>query len=78
MAVTQDQINALNEQIASAERQVTLGAQSVTYRSIDDLIKARDALQRELNTQTDAAAGKVRPKRRMAYYSGRGYNDGIN
>lgn len=70
MAVTQADIDALTSAIASGERQVTHGGRTVTYRSIDDLIKARDTLQRELNDQTPGA----RPKQAKLYYAGRGYD----
>ena len=69
MAVTQQQIDDLNNAIASGERVVVLNGQSVTYRSIDDLIKARDTLRAELVGQT----GTKRRKQTLAYYSGRGY-----
>ena len=71
MAVTQQDIDALNAAIASGERVVVLNGQSVTYRSIDDLIKARNDLRQEM---ADAAAsGKRRPKRAYAYHAGRGF-----
>ena len=73
MAVTQTQIDQLNAAIASGERQVTLGSQSITYRSIDDLIKARDDLQRHLDDQTAAAEGTTIKRRALLYYAGRGY-----
>ena len=71
MAVTQSDIDALTSAIASGERQVTIGSQSVTYRSIDDLIKARDTLMRDLKAQTSTSA---RPRQTRLYYSGRGYD----
>lgn len=71
MAVTQSDIDALTSAIASGERQVTIGSQSVTYRSIDDLIKARDTLMRDLATQTGTSA---RPRQTRLYYAGRGYD----
>lgn len=73
MAVTQADIDALNAAIASGERVVVLNGQSVTYRSIDDLIKARNSLKQEMADEAAAAAGKVRVKRAYAYYTGRGY-----
>jgi len=69
MAVTQADIDALNEAIASGERQVTLGGQSITYRSVDDLIKARADLEAQLAKQS----GKTRPRRVYLYQNGRGY-----
>ena len=69
MSVTQAQIDALNEAISQAERQVTNGAQTVTYRSIADLIAARDDLRRQLANQ----AQPERPRRTYLTYGGRGY-----
>lgn len=70
MAVTQTDIDALNAAIASGEKQVALGAQQVTYRSISELIVARNELQRQLDAQNAVA-----PKSRQTklYYAGRGY-----
>lgn len=73
MAVTTQDIDNLNAAIASGERVVVLNGQSVTFRSIDDLIKARTDLRNELAMQTNAAAGTVRPARTHLYYAGRGY-----
>jgi hypothetical protein len=73
MAVTQDDIDALNAAIASGERVVVLNGQSVTYRSIDDLIKARNDLKQQMQDEALALAGRPRVKRAYAYYSGRGY-----
>ncbi|WP_290800972.1 hypothetical protein [Aquidulcibacter sp.] len=41
-------IDALNSAIASGELKVSYAGRNVEYRSIDDLIKARDALRSEL------------------------------
>lgn len=71
MAVTQNDIDALTAAIASGERQVTIGSQSVSYRSIDDLIKARDTLLRDLASQNGTAN---RPRQTRLYYAGRGYD----
>lgn len=70
MAVTQTDIDALNAAIASGEKQVALGAQQVTYRSISELIVARNELQRQLDAQTAQA-----PKSRQTkmFHAGRGY-----
>jgi hypothetical protein len=73
MAVTQTDIDALNAAIASGERVVVLSGQSVTYRSIDDLIKARNDLKQQMQDAELAAAGRKRIKRAHAYYAGRGY-----
>lgn len=74
MPVTQAQIDELNTQIAAAERQITNGSQSVTYRSISDLKEARDDLQRQLDAQAVADGTKApRSKHTRVYYAGRGY-----
>lgn len=73
MAVTQADIDALNAAIASGERVVVLNGQSVTYRSIDDLIKARNDLKQVMLDDAQAATGKRRVKRAYAYHAGRGY-----
>lgn len=69
MAVTQADIDELNRAIATGERMVVLNGQSVTYRSIADLILARDDLQRQLT----AAAGGTPRKQFYAYHAGRGF-----
>ena len=70
MPVSQADLDALNAAIASGEKQVALGAQQVTYRSIDELIKARNDLEAQLNAQ-NATAPKSRQTR--LYHKGRGY-----
>ncbi|MBK6587952.1 MAG: hypothetical protein IPG22_06515 [Acidobacteria bacterium] len=70
MAVTQSDIDALNAAIASGEKQVALGAQQVTYRSINELIAARNDLQARLDAENAAA---VKSKQTKLYYAGRGY-----
>ena len=69
MAVSQSDLDALNAAIASGERQVTIGSQSVTYRSIDDLIKARNDIERQLRAQN----GETAARQTRLYYAGRGY-----
>lgn len=74
MAVTQTDIDNLNTAIATGEKQVVLDGQSITYRSISDLIAARNDLQEQLNRQSAQVANTRRVKRFQLYYSGRGYN----
>ena len=69
MAVTQDDIDNLTKAIASGERQVSIGGQQITYRSISDLITARTLLQAELDQQN----GVTRNRQYRLYQSGRGY-----
>lgn len=72
MPVSQADIDNLNAAIAAGERQVTIGGQSVTYQTIDSLIKARDDLRRELAAQQDSE-GRPRVRVRKLIYGGRGY-----
>lgn len=75
MPVTQTDIDNLNAAIASGERQVTIGGQTVTYRSIGDLIQARNDLRTELlNQGIEDGSVKPRPRQTRLYYAGRGYN----
>lgn len=71
--VTQTDIDNLNTAIANDARQVTLGGQSVTYRSIDDLIKARNDLQGQLDAANPTPR---RPRRIFGVYAGRGFQSG--
>lgn len=49
MAVTQEDIDALNKALSRGEKLVRMGDKWVEYRSPEQLIKARDDLQRQLN-----------------------------
>ena len=72
MAVTQADIDALNQAIADGVRQVTVGGQTVTYNTSDSLIRARDDLQRKLLAQ-QARDSRRRGTRTLVHYAGRGY-----
>lgn len=72
--VTQTDINNLNEAIANGERVVRQGEKMVEYRSIAELIQARNDLQKQLNAATAEAAGKQRPRQTRLYQGGRGYD----
>lgn len=73
MAVTQSQIDALNQAIADGVRQVTIGGQTVTYNTTDSLIRARNDLATQFQAQQAALQGKRRPKQTLLHYAGRGY-----
>ena len=73
MAVTQQDIDALNAAIASGERQVVIGGESVTYNTTDSLIRARNDLLGQLNDATAREQGKRRPRQTVLVYQGRGY-----
>ena len=50
MAVTQADIDALNKALATGEKIVRIGDKLVEYRSPEQIIKARDDLQRQLTS----------------------------
>lgn len=72
MAITQAQIDALNAAIANGERVVRHGDKMVEYRSIAELIQARNELQALLTAETNASAGTTRPRQTLLTQGGRG------
>lgn len=72
MAVSQADIDALNEAIASGTRQVTIGGQSIIYNTTESLIKARNDMRNELRKLSETNA--TRSRRTQAYYAGRGFD----
>ncbi len=57
------------------ERQVTLDGQTITYRSIADMVAARGVLQAELyGLLAQSTSAPPRPRRVYAVYGGRGYS----
>lgn len=73
MPVTQADIDALTEALATGERVVRKGDKTIEYRSVDELRTARDLLLAELNAATAADTGVVRPRQTRLYHGGRGY-----
>lgn len=73
MAVTQADIDRLNQAIAQGERQVTNGSQTITYRSAAELLSLRDDLQRQLCEDQLRGLQRRRPRRYMLTYGGRGF-----
>lgn len=67
MPVTQTDIDNLNAAIGQGEKLVRIGDKWVEYRSVDQLLKARDDMIRQLNAQN--------PRKRVVYHtqSSRGY-----
>lgn len=65
MPVTQSDIDALNRALSTGEKMIRHGDKWVEYRSPEQLIKARDDLQRQLSGQ----------RKRVVYHtqSSRGY-----
>ena len=71
MAVTQSDIDNLNAAISAGTRSVTLGGQTVTYGTVDALIRARNDQQRQLNATT---AVSTRSRQTYAYHAGREFS----
>jgi hypothetical protein len=73
MPVSQDDIDALNAALASGERLVRHGEKTVEYRSVDEILKARNDLvaqqQRELGQRTGPLTRTTR-----IYHAGRGFD----
>lgn len=72
MAISQTDIDALNAALTNGEKQVVQDGQSITYRSVSEIVAARNDLQEQLN-RINAANAPRRPKVRQLYYAGRGY-----
>jgi hypothetical protein len=72
-APTQDDLDRLNAAIVSGERQVSIGGQSVTYQTVDSMIKARNDLQTQLLSGPSVTTGAMRPRRGRVFHGGRGY-----
>jgi hypothetical protein len=72
MAVSQTDIDNLNEAIAAGTRQVTIGGQSVTYQTTASLIQARDDMVKQLRLQTPS---DKRSRQFQTYQMGRSFTD---
>lgn len=74
MPVLQSDIDALTEAIATGERMVRKGDKVVEYRSVDELIKARNLLQAQFDAEESSVPGaQPRPRQTRLYHGGRGY-----
>jgi hypothetical protein len=58
MAFTQKHVDALNEAMASGELEVNFGDRKVRYRSFEELKRAKQHIQKEL--QATAKKGSIR------------------
>jgi hypothetical protein len=73
MPATQASLDAINAAIASGERVISDNGQMVTFRSIDDLVKARSIILSDLAAQKSALAGTKRSKQKFLFFGGRDY-----
>lgn len=60
MAFTQTDLDAVNAAVASGELKIEVAGRMVMYRSIDELIKARDIISAELAATATANTSSVR------------------
>lgn len=75
MAVTQAQIDYMEQCIADGVRQVTLpGGQSTTYQTTASMEAALARMKTEFAAQQRAEAGVRKNRRTLLYYGGRGYD----
>lgn len=74
MAITQQDIDALNQAIIDGVRSVTIGGQTTLYNTTESLIKARNDMRAELARQDARTAQRRYNRRTLLAYGGRGYN----
>ena len=69
MALTQTDLDAINRAIASGELSVrTVTGQTVTYRSIDELLKARETALADISAAA-ASSPRAYPRHQLADFS---------
>ena len=73
MTVLQTDIDALTDALATGERMVRKGDKTVEYRSIDEIIRARNVLVAQKSAEDALITGAPRPKQTRIYHGGRGY-----
>lgn len=73
MTVLQSDIDALTDALASGERLVRKGDKTVEYRSIDEIIRARNTLISQKIDEESRITGIPRYSIRRLYHAGRGY-----
>lgn len=76
MPVLQADIDALNQALKNGERVVKSGDIYTEYRSVAEIIKARDDLQAQLSAESAAATGTGRPRQTILVHGGRGFRNG--
>lgn len=74
MAFTQTDLDAVNAAVASGELKIEVAGRMVMYRSIDELIKARDIISAELAATATASTSSVRRgSYQVRFSTARGY-----
>ncbi|KVW99502.1 phage head-tail joining protein [Thiobacillus denitrificans] len=69
MAVSQSDIDALNAALKNGERVVKSDGVLVEYRSVDELIRARDSLVEQMAAESTIS----RPRQTIIVHGGRGF-----
>jgi hypothetical protein len=70
MSLDSTALAAINAAIASGELTVRHNGREVTYRSMDDLLKAKRAIEAEISA--NAAGGRAGGSYRFQFQTGRG------
>lgn len=68
MAITQQDIDKIDRAIARGESVVRFADRTVEFRSVDELIKAKQAMQAELSKATNPRRSRVT----RLYHAGKG------
>lgn len=69
MAITQQDIDKIDRAIAKGESVVRFADRTVEYRSVDELIKAKNAMQAELSKAMNPRRSRVT----RIYHAGKGF-----
>jgi len=72
MAWTQDDLDRIKRGIAQGVRRVQFKDRLIEYNSVSEMLKAREAIEKDLNDQAAQASGVTRPRGYRAKTS-RGY-----
>lgn len=73
MPVSQSDIDALNQALKYGERVVKSDGILTEYRSVEELIRARDDLVAQKAIEEAAGGGSTRPKQTLLVHGGRGF-----
>lgn len=73
MAVQQEDIDALTQALATGERVVRKGNNTVEYRSVAEIIAARNALMQQKAAEDAAQSGRTVSRQTRLVHGGRGF-----
>lgn len=73
MPVLQSDIDALNQALRNGERVVKSDGVLVEYRSVAEIIKARDDLVAQMTAESAVSSGVARPRQAILTHGGRGF-----